>query len=111
MTHIHDIPLDAWVIILRFINRNRLVDTFNSLFKANIFNIPEKCRIDTFWIVISQARYLEKQEEMVALPNGAIIHESFKRLIEMGVHPDCASDVLRRSKGDFQLAVFYLGWF
>jgi len=59
MTNIVDIPMDTWVIILRFINRKDLVSTFNCLFDADIFNIPEKYRLDTFWVVMSQARYLD----------------------------------------------------
>jgi len=112
---VHTIPLDAWVVILRFVDRQNLVHTFNCLFDANIFDIPEKNRIDTFWVVMSQARYLDTIEAMskempVPEPNGTEIKSLYQKLVEMGVNSEKASDVLRQSNGDFVVTMQILGW-
>lgn len=112
ITTIFDIPLDAWVVILRFIDKQKLVDTFNKLFVSQILNIPAQCRIDTFWIVVSQSRYLDSCEKEVELPEpNSFVHQScFNRLTEMGVNHERALNVIRETNGDFQGAMGFLGW-
>ncbi len=111
-TTIFDIPLDAWVVILRFIDKQKLVDTFNKLFDSRILNIPAQCRIDTFWIVVSQSRYLDECEKEVELPEpNSLVHRNcLDKLTEMGVNRDYALNVVRATNGDFQGAMGFLGW-
>lgn len=110
MTPIHRIPLDAWVIILRYIDKQRLVQTFYHLFNSNVFAIPLKNRTDTFWIVVSQARHLDRLEEALPSPDSSVVRRYFAHLTDMGVPAEQASDILRRSEGDFDFALDLLGW-
>ena len=111
-TTIFDIPLDAWVVILRFVDKQKLVDTFNKLFDSQILNIPEQCRIDTFWIVVSQSRYLDQCEKEIELPepNGFVHQNCLAKLVEMGVNREHALNVVRATNGDFDGAMGFLGW-
>lgn len=110
MTHIHDIPVDAWVIILRYIDRHKLVETFDILFESDIFGIPKEFKIDTFWIVISQARLLDQQLECESDLNSLPMRELFNKLKEYGFNDDMAADLVRKSNGEFSNALSILGW-
>jgi hypothetical protein len=111
-TTVFDIPLDAWIVILRFIDKQNLVETFNKLFDSEILNIPQQCRIDTFWIVVSQSRYIDECEKEVELPepNGLIHKNCLDKLVEMGVNKESALNVVRKTNGDFHGAMEVLGW-
>lgn len=117
IVHIHDIPLDIWVIIMRFINSNEIVQTFENLFLSNIFNIPEINKLDAFWIVVSQARYMDNQEKQLidwANDNQTdeIIrtHCTFNKLIDMGLNSEQAREVTIHSLGHLDAAIHLLGW-
>ena len=110
MTHVHDIPVDAWVIILRYIDRHKLVETFDILFESDIFGIPKELKIDTFWIVISQARLLDQQIHSEPNLDASHIRLLFNKLKEFGFNDDAASDLVRNSNGQFSNALTMLGW-
>lgn len=117
IVHIHDIPLDIWVIIMRFINSNEIVQTFENLFSSDIFNIPEINKLDAFWIVVSQARYMDTQEKQLidwANDNQTdeIIrtHCTFNKLIDMGLNSEQAREVTIHSFGHLDAAINLLGW-
>tara|TARA_B100001778_G_C18486769_1_gene583058 strand:+ start:86 stop:424 length:339 start_codon:yes stop_codon:yes gene_type:complete len=110
MTTIFDIPLDAWVIILRFIDKKNLVETFNRLFASRILDIPNSFRIDTFMIVVSQARYLDTKEEECPEINAIVHRNSFDKLVDMGVEKNRASILVQESNGDLEHAMFLIGW-
>ena len=103
------IPLDAWVIILRFINKDNLVDTFNNLFDSNVFDIPETLRLDTFWVVISQARYLDK-EDLAFDIDPSVPKHAYEKLVEFGIHSEKACDLIRHTNGDLYSCFELLGW-
>ena len=112
-TAITDLPLDAWVVILMHVDNNNLLQSFNVLVKSRAINIPLKYRLDTFWTVMSQARYLSqktKVEEEVAFPDADLYKTSFEKLRGMGVPVDQASDVVGRAYGDIEGAMMILGW-
>lgn len=107
---ISDIPLDVWVIILRYIDRHNLVRVFDCCFDANVFGISEKERVNTFWTVMTQARLLEQQE----MPDFNIDPTPFlstrDRLLDFGLPAEQVADVVRRSHGNFENALLLLGW-
>lgn len=107
---IHDIPLDAWVVILRFISRTALIDTFNKLFYSRIINVPLKSKLETFWIVISQARYLDAQMEEEFAEDVQLWKKNCQQLVEMGIEKSSAVDLLRKTNGDIQAIFVLLGW-
>jgi len=109
MVPIYLIPLDAWVIILRFINKNNLVDTFNNLFESNVFDIPERLRLDTFWVVIAQARYLDKEELTFDIDTSGSKY-AYEKLIEIGIHSEKACHLIRHTNGNLNSCFEMLGW-
>ena len=108
-TPIHNIPLDAWIIILRFIDKQALVETFNNLFSSNIFNIPEKYKLDTFWLVVSQARYMD-YEDILNLERSYMFRANSMKLMEMGVDRETTYTILRETHGHLLAAFERLGW-
>ena len=109
-TSILDIPLDAWVVIMRYIDRNNLVKTYNNIFGSNALNIPTREKLNTFWILVSQARMLDKLEEICELPNVDFFKQTFSKLTEMGMHKDQALNIVRASNGNLEKAFRILGW-
>ena len=107
---ISDIPLDAWVVILRYINRHDLVEVFNNCFDANVFGIANKDRMDTFWIVMTQARLLDKEEMPESCIDPTPYRCTHERLREFGLSVDRVSEIVRQSNGDFETAMYMLGW-
>jgi hypothetical protein len=53
---LRDIPLDAWVVIMMHVERSNLVCVFDRIFASGALSVPLRSRLDTFWVVISQAR-------------------------------------------------------
>ena len=111
-TIITDLPLDAWVIVLMYVDNNNLLESFNVLVNSRAINIPLKYRLNTFWTVMSQARYLsqKKIEKEISFPNSDIYKSSFGKLIDMGVPIDKASDAVGRAYGNIEEAMKKLGW-
>lgn len=110
---ITDLPLDAWVVILIHIDSTNLLKIFNTLFKSRAINISLKYKLDTFWIVMSQARYLShivKLEKEATFPDVGLYKTSFETLVDMGVPADTASYAVGRAYGDIQGAMLMLGW-
>lgn len=107
---INDIPLDAWVVILRFIDKNNLIKTFNILFVSRAIKIPVKEKLNTFWIVMSQSRYLDTHEQFDEMPDSNEPKEVFRKLKEMGVDDSRAYQLVRQTEARLQDAFILLGW-
>lgn len=93
---------------MKYIDNNKLLKTFNILFLSQAFNIPLRYKLDTFWTIISQARYLEKLEEETLFPDVDMYRNTFKQLREMGVSSDNASNAVGISNGNIDSAIFHL---
>ena len=100
MAHIHVIPIDAWVVILRFINKHDLVHTYNILFRSRAINVPIWEKLNTFWIVVSQSRMLDSCTEFDDIPNIYETKSVFAKLKDMGLHEDRASEIIRSVNGN-----------
>lgn len=107
---VSDIPLDAWVVILRHIDRHNLVRVFDDCFDANVFGIDKKDRMNTFWIVMAQARLLDQEEMPVFDIDPTPYVSTRNRLLDFGLPPDRVAEVVRQSQGDFDVALHLLGW-
>ena len=107
---INDIPLDAWVVILRFIDKNNLIKTFNILFVSRAIKIPVKEKLNTFWIVMSQSRYLDTHEQFDEMPDSNEPKEVFRKLKEMGVDDSTAYHLVRQTDARLENAMILLGW-
>lgn len=107
---ISDIPLDAWVVILRHIDRRNLVGVFDRCFHANVFGISERDRIDTFWIVMTQARLMDEEEMPYFAFDPTPYCSTRDRLLEFGLPTERVSEVVRQSHGNFENALQILGW-
>lgn len=112
---IRDIPLDAWVIVLKFINPELLVQTFHNLFYSTALNIPERYKMDAFWIVVAEARHAADRSMLVNsredfLCDLHLYHSCRDTLIEMGVHSENATRLARDSNGSLDAAFSILGW-
>lgn len=105
---IDQLPLDAWVIIMMHIDNKDLLRTFDTLILSRALNIPLKYKLDTFWILVSQARYLGLVDLESPFPDVEMYRESFHQLQEMGVSSTEASEAVGVSNGTFEGAVFHL---
>lgn len=104
------IPLDAWVVILRYVNRHNLVEVFDNCFHANVFGVRTQDRVDTFWIVMTQARLLDEEGMPGFDLDATPFHTTFRTLLEFGVCVDSAKDLVRRGNGSLDAAMHMLGW-
>lgn len=105
---IDQLPLDAWVVIMMHIDNNDLLRTFDTLILSRALNIPLKYRLDTFWIIVSQARYLGRVDSESSFPDIELYRESLHQLQEMGVSSAEAAEAVSVSNGTFEGAVFHL---
>ena len=110
MTNINEIPIDAWVIILRFINKQNLIETFNILFAARAINIPRDEKLNTFWIVVSQSRFLDDVQEFDRMPDAYESKIILGKLKEMGINENRAYEVVRQANSNLDQAFQILGW-
>lgn len=110
MTPIHSIPLDTWTRIMLFLDETDLVNNFEILFKANVFDIPESERLNTFWIITSQARYMRSMEEFSSFPDHNCVKHTFNTLINFGLTDEYACQIVRESNGSILHAMTILGW-
>jgi predicted transcriptional regulator len=110
MTTIDDVPMDAWVIILRHVNRNNLIDMYNRLIISRAIRIPLEERLNTFWVVVSQARYLEQLEMMSPMPHANDAKLMLTKLVEYGINENYACELVRRTNADIHHAFELLGW-
>lgn len=108
MSPIQNLPLDIWVIVLLNIDEKRLLETFNKLVNCQAINIPLTQRLDTFWIVVSQARLYNVGDGGNEFPDSLTIRQSFEKLCDMGFDGEIASEALRYSIGNLEHALDYL---
>ena len=104
---IQDLPVDVWVIVMKHVQNQKLLETFDTLFLSRAINIPAKYKLDTFWIVVSQ-RHMEQIEEKTMFPDVDMFKDTFQKLREMGVSFDKASHAVRIANGKLDDAVHYL---
>lgn len=105
---IADVPIDAWVYVMRHVKSAEFVGTFNNLFAANAFQVPLHERTNIFWQIMSQCKYCGKESiQEMPLPNGILLREALATLIEMGVSKGRAEDALRQ-QGDLHGALIVL---
>lgn len=102
------LPLDVWVIIMKYIDNDKLLSTFNVLCLSQALNVPCRHRLDAFWTIISQARYLAKCEEEASFPNVEAYQHTFRQLREMGVSVEDASHAVSVSNGNMDDAMSHL---
>ena len=110
MVCINDIPMDVWVVILRFVNKHNLINTFNKLLISRAINIPLPEKLNTFWIVVSQSRYIDTQESFDCMPDAQVSKHVFYQLKDMGIHEARASELVREANGNLYDALEILGW-
>ena len=103
MTNILDIPLDAWVIILRHIDRFNLIPTYNKLFISRAICVPIKEKLNTFWIVISQSRYIDKIESFDEMPDSMESKIALHRLQQLGIDKERACELIRTANESLSL--------
>lgn len=104
---IADVPLDAWVVVFSNFDRHSLVDTFNRLEHAGVFQ-PEQ-RLNIFWSVMSEAR-MSFHEPSPPWPYTAVFKRSMDTLLDLGVPRDTATRVVRDANGDLEESMYLLGW-
>lgn len=108
---IEDIPLDAWVIILRHINKQNLIEIYDILFASRAIKVPVQEKLNTFWIVVSQSRYLDElDQEFDQMPDPSESKVVLRTLQEMGLHKDRAYEVVRQACSNLDNAFQILGW-
>lgn len=105
---IEALPLDVWVIVMRHIGSDRLLETFNTLFSSRALNVPVRYKLDTFWIIVSQARHLYGMEEQALFPNVDTYRTTLQQLQEMGVSREDASRAVSISNGNLDDAMLHL---
>jgi hypothetical protein len=107
---IQDLPLDAWVVVLLNIDRNNLLHVFNHLIQSRAINIALSQKLNTFWIVMSQARlytYIEPIDDN--FPHVNDYKTSHRVLCDMGFTNDVAYEAVRYSNGNIEGALSFLG--
>lgn len=110
MTHISEIPIDAWVVILRYIDKQNLIQTYNVLFASRAINIPFEEKLNTFWIVVSQSRCLDNSEDFDEMPDAQESKLVLGKLREMGVNELRAYELVRQANSNLYGAFDILGW-
>lgn len=103
-----DLPLDVWVIVMRHISNDQLLATFNTLYLSGALNVPVRCKLDAFWIVVSQARHLRQMQEAALFPDVGLYQHAFTQLREMGVSVEDASRAVSVSNGSLDDAMVHL---
>jgi hypothetical protein len=108
---IHDIPLDTWTRIMLFVNPNTLVETFDILYEANVFNIPDTERLNTFWIIIAQARHINISKDVFdVFPDAKSAKWAYSTLKDLGLNEAYAIELVRQTNANLQAAFTILGW-
>ena len=110
MTNILDIPLDAWVIILRHIDKFNLIPTYNKLFISRAICVPVKEKLNTFWIVISQSRYIDTIESFDEMPDSIESKIALHKLQQLGIGQERACELIRTANGSLSGALEIVGW-
>ena len=110
MTNIHDIPLDAWVIILRHIDKFNFIPTYEKLFISRAICVPVKEKLNTFWLVISQSRYIDRIESFDEMPDPMESKIALCKLQELGIGEDRACELIRTANGSLMGALELVGW-
>lgn len=110
---IQDLPLDAWVIIMLNVKDEDLINSFNKLISCQAIYVPLQERLNTFWIVASQARTYNNAKESMEMFTDACDAKVFKSMYnvlnEMGFSSDMAMNAIRSSNGRIETALNYLG--
>ena len=108
--HIKMLPLDAWTTIFRFLNcDDRLVDHFEVLCSANVFDITRK--LDIFWYVTCDAKlYISKDSVRKEVICEKRYKECVDQLCEMGLNRLTSVRIAREAEGDLSFAFVMLGW-
>lgn len=110
MTNIIDIPLDAWVIILRYIDKLNLISTYDKLFISRAICVPVKEKLNTFWIVISQSRYIDQMEYFDEMPDPMESKLTLYQLKKLGIVEERACELIRTANGSLIGALEIIGW-
>ena len=110
MTNILDIPLDAWVIILRHIDKCNLIPTYNKLFFSRAICVPVQEKLNTFWIVISQSRYIDKIESFDEMPDSMESKIALHKLQQFGIGQERACELIRTANGSLNGPLEIVGW-
>ena len=89
-----DIPIDAWVVILRHVNKKKLINTYNKLFISRAINVPLTEKLNTFWMVVSQSRLMDV-EEFDTMPDSMKCKNILSNLMKDGVDEKKACEMIR----------------
>ena len=113
MTSIQDLPLDAWVVVMLNVHENDMLNSFNKLINCQAIHIPVSERLNTFWIVMSQARMYNAANKSANLFLNTCDADAFRsiydKLHEMGFDSDVTINAVRHSNGKLEAALDYLG--
>lgn len=100
MVHLCDIPIDVWVVVLRHVDKQNIIDTYNKLFISRAINIPLKEKLNTFWIVVSQSRQMDFDNEFDIMPDSTIPKMMLLELKKNGMDEAEAMKVIRDMNGN-----------
>ena len=101
------IPIDAWRIILSYIEESDVVKTYCRLFSSGALGIPVKNRLDVFHLVVEKRE--RKSEREVKMENAEDYRRILRTLEEFGVPPEVALHSTRLSRGSLMLALHFSG--
>lgn len=108
MVCILDLPLDAWVVIMIHLDVARLPSAFEQVFE--LLNISKAHKLDTFFVVVSQARFVQSSVPFDSMPDATPYREVCTQLVDMGFSRDDAMHVSSQSNGNLLTAFDLLGW-
>ena len=116
MAQIHAIPLDAWVHIMVFLASDQtIVQTFNTLFDAGVFNAPASSKLNIFWHITLEVLKERGTSDSYALrdtseQDSKRFQKCMEKLSEMGLSDNYSIQIARESLGDIHYAFDLLGW-